>query len=288
MSYVENKLPITVVILTRDEEDVVERAIASAVRDYAEVVVIDSFSQDRTVEVARLAGARVVQREFHGFASQRNFALRDMNRKTDWVFFLDADECISDELTAELRRDFKKYEDAGVGMLYVRRKDFFQGRWIKHASGYPTWFGRLCHANHVEVQREINEEYHCSRATARVRGHLLHYPFAKGLAHWIERHNRYSTGEAKLKAAGEKLDLRLIFSSDPGARRRTLKQIYMRLPLRPLVAFVYLYIIRGGVLDGGAGLRYASLRAFYELMISIKADELVDRSSEGRKRAVCR
>ncbi len=266
-------LPITAVILTKNEEETVEGAIASAQTDCAEVVVLDSFSTDRTVERSQACGARVVQNVFEGYASQRNFALHEMKKATDWVFFIDADERISPELIAELRCNFARLS-ASAGLVYVRRKDIFEGRWIRRSSGYPTWFGRLCYAPSVQVQREINEEYHCTRATAQLGEHLIHYPFAKGLSHWLDRHNRYSTAEAMTKAQGNASDPQLIFSLDPGMRRKGLKQVYMGLPFRPLAGFLYLYIVRGGFLDGRPGLRYAMLRAFYELMISIKLDEI--------------
>ncbi|MES0871063.1 glycosyltransferase family 2 protein [Pseudovibrio sp. SCP19] len=274
----QEKLPISVVILTKNEEDTVEGAIASAKADFEEVIVLDSYSTDQTSERVKSAGAVFVQNTFEGYASQRNFALKTMRHRCKWVFFLDADERISSELIAELRENFAE-KAASVGMFYLRRKDMFGGRWIRRSSGYPTWFGRLCHADFVHVEREINEEYHCSRPTDRLEEHLLHYPFAKGLSHWLERHNRYSSAEATTKAtpnnnsASDPLR-RLIFSKDPGLRRKGLKQIYMSLPIRPFFGFLYLYILRGGFLDGLPGLRFALLRAFYELMISIKLDEI--------------
>lgn len=273
-SFASSTLPITVVILTKNEEEVLAGAIDSVISDYAEVVVLDSYSDDRTIDIAERLGARVVQNSFVGYASQRNFALNEMQRVTDWIFFLDADERISHALTAELHLHFGHQETEGVGMFFMRRKDFFMGRWIRRSSGYPTWFGRLCHAPSVHVEREINEEYHCARPTARLSEHLLHYPFAKGLGNWLDRHNRYSTAESQTMARGDGCDPNLVFSIDPGLRRKGLKQIYMRLPFRPLVGFLYLYILRGGFLDGGPGLRYAMLRAFYEMIISIKVEEI--------------
>lgn len=270
----EERLPITVVILTKNEEETIEGAIASAIADYTTVVVLDSYSTDRTEERALLAGAQVVKNVFQGYASQRNFALHEMPKTTDWVFFLDADERISKEITAELRRDFTRLSERN-GMLYMRRKDMFEGRWIKRSSGYPTWFGRICHAPSVTVKREINEEFHCRRPTERLKGHLIHFPFLKGLSHWLERHNSYSSLEAATKVKGENFDARFLFSGNPALRRKALKQIYMHLPLRPLVGFLYLYIAKGGLLDGRPGLRYSLLRAFYELMISIKVDEML-------------
>ena len=274
MTWTIDKLPITVVILTKNEEQEVPHAIASARDDYAEVAVLDSYSSDRTVEVAQQAGASVYQNEFKGYASQRNFALKMMPKLHDWVFFVDADERITPELTAELRDNFNRLVDEGFGMVYMRRKDFFMHRWIRRSSGYPTYFGRLCYAPSVRVEREINEEYHCTRPVARFQQHLHHFPFAKGISHWVERHNRYSTAEAWEKVNDKKGELRLIFSGDPALRRKGLKHVYMSLPFRPLAGFLYLYIFRAGFLDGVAGLRFAFLRAFYEFLINLKVDQL--------------
>lgn len=268
------KLPITVVILTKNEEEVIVNAIKSAEHHFSEIIVLDSFSDDSTVELALLNSAKVFQNTFFGYASQRNFALKEMSKVNEWVLFLDADEVISEELVHELHQVFKRLVTEGFGMAYLRRKDFFMGQWIRRSSGYPTWFGRLCHAPSVRVEREINEEYHCDLQTMRLSGHLLHYPFAKGLAYWIDRHNRYSTAEAKEKVNSPRIEPRLIFTRDPGLRRKGLKQLYMLLPFRPLVGFLYLYVLNGGFLDGKAGLRFAILRAFYEFLIDLKLDEI--------------
>lgn len=273
-SYTPEKLAISVVILTKNEEQLVKCAIESAFSDYDEIVVLDSFSSDATVNIATQAGATVHQNAFCGYASQRNHALKKLPLRNDWVFFLDADEQISHELTVELLRDFNRLRAEGFGMIYMRRKDYFMGKWIRRSSGYPTWFGRLCHAPSVQIVREINEEYHCSRPIARIREHLQHFPFAKGLSNWVNRHNYYSTAEAEEKISHEKADLGLVFSRDPGLRRKGLKQIYMVMPFRPLVGFLYLYVVRGGFMDGKAGFRFAMLRMFYEFMITLKLDEM--------------
>ena len=147
------KLPITVVILTKNEEEVIANAIKSAIHHFSEIIVLDSFSDDSTVELALLNSAKVFQNTFVGYASQRNFALKEMPKVNEWVFFLDADEAISEELVLELHQVFKRLVTEGFGMAYMRRKDFFMGQWILRSSGYPTWFGRLCHAPSVRVER---------------------------------------------------------------------------------------------------------------------------------------
>jgi hypothetical protein len=158
----------------------------------------------------------------------------------------------------------------------MRRHDHLYGRWIRRSSGYPTWFGRLVKVGHAWVERPINEEYHTSGKTFQLRGHLDHYPFNKGFAEWIAKHNRYSTSEAALKFSqqGNRPHWSDLLSRDPLRRRRTLKCLLYGLPGRPLAMFIGLYVVRGGFLEGRAGLTFSLLRAWYEFIIDCKVREL--------------
>ena len=164
--------------------------------------------------------------------------------------------------------------------MRIRRKDHFLGRWIPHATGYPTWFGRLCRVGAVRVDREVNEEYNTTGKIGFIQAHLLHYPFMKGLTHWFDRQNRYSSMEAELlRSGGESVRIAGLVSRDPAARRIELKKALPRLPGRPFLVFTYLYFIRFGFLNGLPGLYYCLLRAHYELMISLKSRELAMKES---------
>jgi len=283
MNAVTDKLPITVVILTRNEEAVVAAAINSAINDFSEVIVLDSYSTDNTTDVATAAGAVLIRNEFRGYASQRNFALKQMQKKNKWVFFLDADEMLSFELVAELRQVFSSFASGGYGLVLVRRKDFFFGRWIRRSSGYPTWFGRLCHSDRAWITREINEEYKCNGPVVRLQQHILHFSFAKGISHWIDKHNRYSTLEAQILGEQRFPGLRAFFSPDPTLRRKAHKSVFMAMPFRPFIAFFVLYIIKGGFLDGRPGFRYALLRMFYEYLIDLKVAEAKMKEESGQR-----
>jgi hypothetical protein len=157
----------------------------------------------------------------------------------------------------------------------MRRKDFFLGKWLKRSSGYPSWFGRLVRVGAVRVEREVNEEYIADGNIGHLKAHLAHYPFNKGVEYWIARHNRYSTMESLVKARPRTLavSVKAIFGSDPISRRRQLKQFAYSLPLRPVIAFLYLYVLRLGLLDGRAGMYFCMLRASYELFIDVKSVE---------------
>jgi hypothetical protein len=163
----------------------------------------------------------------------------------------------------------------------MRRKDYFLGRWLRRSSGYPTWFGRLLRPGRVRVERGVNEEYIADGKIGLLQAHLLHYPFNKGIAYWYERHNRYSTMEAlaKMHSRGMPLSHASIVSADPIERRRALKQLLYRLPMRPAIVFLYLYVFRLGFLDGRAGLAFSRMRASYELLIDLKVLEAERRAS---------
>jgi len=264
---------ISILVLTFNEEINIGACLDS-VRWSDDVVVLDSFSSDRTVEMARRQGARVIQRPFDNYAAQRNFGLA-LDFQHPWVLMLDADERVPPDLQAEMLQATQS-APPDVDLFRMRRRDHLFGRWIRGSSGYPTWFGRLARRGRVRVERAYNEEFHALGAVARLECHLDHYPFSKGLSAWVAKHDRYSSMEAELllqRAAG-KLQWRHLVSRDVDQRRRALKGVIYRLPLRPLAVFMALYLFRGGVLEGRAGLTFCALRAWYEFLIDCKLVEL--------------
>jgi len=267
-------MSISVLILTLNEEKNISRCLASLAWS-DDVVILDSFSEDGTGEIARQAQVRFVQRAFQGYADQRNYGLNDIQYRHPWVLMVDADEIVPPELVRELKVAVANAAQ-DVCLFQIRRKDFLMGRWIRRSSGYPTWFGRLMRVGRVWVEREINEEFHTDGWTARLNHHLHHYPFNKGFAAWIEKHNRYSTMEAHQRLASAKPNIpwSQLFAQNPQLRRTATKALYYSLPLRPLVAFVSLYILRGGILEGRPGFVFSVLRSCYEFMIDVKVIEL--------------
>lgn len=266
---------VSALVLTLNEE-VNLRECLESLRWADDVVVLDSFSADGTVEVAREFGARLYQRAFDNYAAQRNFGLKDIQYRNPWVLMVDADERVPADLQVEIQKAVNQ-ADPGVAMFVVRRRDHLWGRWIRRCSGYPTWFGRLMRVGRVEVARAINEEYHADGAVRRLSHHLDHYPFNKGFSEWIAKHDRYSTMEARLRNSGEgsaRESAKALVSTDPIERRRGLKRWLYRMPGRPLIVFCGLYFVRGGVLEGRAGLTFSLLRAWYEFMIDCKSREL--------------
>jgi glycosyltransferase involved in cell wall biosynthesis len=278
---------ISVLILTRNEELNLPGCIASV--DWSDDIhVFDSFSTDSTVEIARDLGATVTQRRFDNWSSHQNWGLRNIPFKHPWIFYLDADERASVDLKSNMLQAVCTPGD--VVAFRVRRRDFFQGTWLRHSQASP-YYQRLFKPERMRYERLVNPVSLIDGPVAQIGGFLDHFPFSKGLAHWIERHNQYSFLEAKQIVENRKgkanVNLfKALFSRDFHERRYHQKEIFYHVPARPIAKFLLLYFLRRGFLDGRAGLRYCLLQSIYEYMIVLKTLELEDGQSgfpKGRK-----
>ena len=262
--------PVSVVILTLNEEMNIAECLASCAWS-DDVHVLDSGSEDRTVEIARSLGAHVHVHPFESFGKQRNWAIDNIPLKHDWVFHLDADERFTPVLVQEMNdRLSANPSEAG---FHNPHKLMFMGRWLKRSGGYPTYQMRLFHKSRMRFkdyghgQREDTDQ-----SVGVFEQPYLHYAFSKGLYDWIDKHNRYSSLEA-LEVIGsrrESLRMRNLFSADPVRRRRTWKELGYHLPFRPMVRWFVIMFVLGGVFEGRAGYTYAKLVAMYEQMITLK------------------
>lgn len=266
---------ISIAILTYNEEVNLPGCLDS-IAWCDDIVVFDSFSTDRTVELAKAAGVRVVQHRFEDYGSQREAARATVDYKHPWLLFLDADERVDGTLKAELLA--LPETPTSLSAYRMRRKDHFMGKWIRRSTLYPSWFTRLLWRDRARYEpRAVHEYPTVDGDTGALQGHLIHHSFNKGLEDWLAKHNRYSTLEAQedlRSLEAESVRWRDLASRDPIARRRALKTLSFRLPCRPLLRFLYMYGLRGGFLDGAAGFAYCRLLYFYELMIVLKIKEL--------------
>lgn len=269
-------MPLSVLILTLNEADNIGKCIG-ALEWSDDIVLVDSFSTDSTVDDARALGARVYQRKFDNFANQRNFALEEISFKHEWVLHLDADELVTPALRDELRAtianpDFDAYRVPSMMM--------FLGKWLRYAGMYPSYQVRLGHLNALRFKQvgHGQRENLSSDQIGTLNNPYIHDCFSKGITEWIEKHNRYSSDEARhgieqLRHGG--IDWRGVFNHvDKTRRRRAIKGLVNRLPFRPSIRFVYMYVLRRGFLDGRAGFVYCRLLASYEYWIVLKMKEL--------------
>lgn len=263
----------SILILTRNEEANLPECLAS-VAWCDDVVVLDSFSDDRTCELAKEGGARVFQRQFDDFGAQRNFALDEIEFKHPWVFHLDADERFNEELRLECERVIANNEHSAY---FVPNRIFFLGKWIKHSTQYPYPQVRLLKVGEVRFAKAGHgqREDQAKRGVGHIQIAYDHFNFSKGVSDWVAKHNRYSSEEAAEmeRLCSTPLDWSSLGSGDGMRRKRFLKQMHARMPGRWLVKFVYLYFVRFGLLDGYPGFAYCVLQGFYDFLISVKIRE---------------
>jgi glycosyltransferase involved in cell wall biosynthesis len=268
--------PVSVLVPTLDEEVNLPECLRSlAWAD--EIFVVDSFSRDRTVEIAREHGAQVVQHEFQSYSRQKNWALETLPFRNEWVLIVDADERVPAELQCEIESGVR---DGRCDGYYLNRRFIFLGHWIRHAGWYPSWNLRLFrHRLGRYDDREVHEHIVLNGTPGYLHADLLHED-RRGLEAFVARHNRYSTLEAaaRFKAerdAPDRARLPVSLLSSPVQRKRYLREkIWPRIPAKPFTLFVYMYVLRRGFLDGRAGLALCVFHAFQEFMVGLKLAEL--------------
>jgi glycosyltransferase involved in cell wall biosynthesis len=266
---------ISVLVLTKNEQQDLPGCLQS-VSWCDDVHVYDSISTDETVAIAEKFGATVTQRPFDNWASHQNWGLQNIKFRHPWVFYIDADERMTSELVNSIQAAVTR---AGENVAFrVQRRDFFLGTWLKHVQSSP-YYMRLFRPEKMRYERLVNPISIADGPVSEVAGFLDHFPFSKGIGHWVDRHNSYSRFEAQQitsnRQQGGVFSLRkAFFAQDFHERRYHQKELFYRLPLRPVVKFLILYILKRGFLDGRAGLTYAVLQSIYEYMIVLKVREL--------------
>ena len=267
----------SIFILTYNEEIDIAACIESAITSGADdIIVVDSYSSDRTVEIARQYPVRVVQHTFESHGRQRTWMLRTVPAKYDWTYILEADERITSALFRECLEAMKS--DKYVG-YYVAERVMFMNKWIRRSTQYPRYQMRLFRKDKVwfedygHTEREV-----CEGSVGFLEETYPHYTCSKGLSRWLEKHNRYSSDEAaetiRQLESGTVCWRDLFFGKTEVERRHALKDLSLRLPFRPLLRFIYMYFLLGSFLDGGPGFTWCVLQAFYEYMIVLKVWEL--------------
>ena len=284
------KVKVSVIVPVKNEEGNLARCLGSAA--WAdEVCVVDSGSTDRTAKIAEVHGARVAQFDYRGgWPKKKNWALENLPLRNEWVFFLDADETLPPEAEAEFRKIVEK--PGGHDGYWINRRFQFLGKWMRHAY-YPNWnlrlfrrtkgrFEKISEADTGSGDIEIHEHVVIGGTTGRLRCEMEHYAFPS-IEVFVEKHNRYSNWEARVARGA------LLAGSDAAirdakvARRRRLKRWSHRLPFRPWLRFLYVYVWQRGFLDGREGFYFARLHAFYEFLCVTKGYELEKAESEERR-----
>ncbi|MBC9879335.1 glycosyltransferase family 2 protein [Bradyrhizobium sp. INPA01-394B] len=283
-------MSLAVVILTFNEERHIGRALSSVADFASELFVIDSFSTDRTVEIAKAHGAVVIQHPFINYAKQFQWALDNAPIAADWIMRLDADEVIEPDLAERLRTDLPALPKHVVG-INLKRKHIFLGRWIRHGGRYPLVLLRIWRRGHGRIEDRWMDEHMILSGgqTVTIEGGFADHNL-KDLTFFTDKHNKYATREAidviNQRRGLFRRDVDLV--AEEGSRQAALtrwikEKLYNRIPYQistPAYLF-YRMVFRLGFLDGKEGILYHCLQGFwYRLLVGAKIDEL-ERALEG-------
>jgi glycosyltransferase involved in cell wall biosynthesis len=274
-------MSLTVVILTKNEERHIARAIASVSVIADRCIVVDSGSTDRTVEIAAGAGAQILTHTFVTQAQQFNWALKQLPSDTIWVMRLDADEIVTDSLAIEIANSLPEIPDSIHGIFLSRRMNFLGCR-IKWGGVFPTRVLRIFrHGHGASENRWMDEHIVVDGRTTRLFGEIVDDNL-NSLTWWIEKHNAYASREV-IDILGRKhpslLGISIHNSSDSEhtSFKRVIKNyVYLRLPigLRAFLYFLYRYVFRLGFLDGKAGTAFHVLQGlWYRYLVDMKLYE---------------
>jgi len=245
-----SRVPVSAVLIIRNAAAQLDACLAS-LAFAGEILVVDSGSDDGSLEIAARHGARVLQKDWMGFGRQKQFAVEQA--KNDWVLCLDADERVSPELAASIAAALAAPRSPVYRMA---RRNRFLGRWLAHGEGYPDWSPRLFDRNQARWSDDtVHEKVLYAVTPGTLDGDLLHES-ATDLASYLAKHNRYTT------LAAEQL-LERGRSAGPAV-----------LLLSPLVRFVKMYVFRLGFLDGLPGLVHISIGCMSSFMKYAKLIEL--------------
>lgn len=286
---------IAALILTKDEGKHIVRCIESLKGVCNEVFVVDSFSTDNTKELAESLGAKVVKHPFENQAQQFNWAIRNCDIKGDWIWRVDADEYISEELGKKVVEAVNTCAD-DVNGIYVNKAIVFQGRKLKHGGWYPAPQIKVIRKGFGESENKVMDEHLIitSGRTIYVDGDQTDENL-NDLTWWSDKHNRYASREAQnmlmmqygLDADAEGVAARL-FGND-AERKRWLKLRYARMPLflRPFIYFFIRYFVKLGFLDGKEGFIWYVLQGFwYRFLVDAKIFELKKQFGFDKKRII--
>jgi len=268
---------VSVLILTKNEQQDLPGCLAS-ISWCDDIHVFDSFSDDKTVEIATEVGARITQRKFDNWSAHQNWGLANIVFKYPWVLYIDADERVSKSLREEILK--AKLSESKDVAYEIQRRDFaWNGRWLKHAQMSPFYL-RLFRPDKMRYERLVNPLSIPNGTVGSISGFLDHYPFSKGFKFWIQRHLSYADMEAltRFEDIGKGVSFsfkKAIFSKDFSEKRYHQKGLFYKLPGRPIIKWCYMIFIRRAFLDGSAGITYATLQAIYEYFVVLKTKELL-------------
>ena len=273
-------MSVSIIVLTKNEAADIEKCLRSLSWSN-DIHVLDSGSTDSTVAISKSFNAKVSVHPFVSFGEQRNFALDNLDLRNEWILFLDADEVATDAFRVAVNDAIACSTPSTAG-YYCCWKMILENRWLKRCDSFPKWQFRLLRrgrARFVDFGHG-QKEGQVDGTIEYLREPYLHYGFSKGWAHWIDRHNRYSTLEAEARTLNRP-PLKHLLSSHGSVRNPAIKSWLTMVPSWPLMRFFFSYVIKLGFLEGIPGFIYCVNIAYYEFLIQIKIREHRKKSQSG-------
>ncbi|SHM79471.1 glycosyltransferase family 2 protein [Chitinophaga sp. CF418] len=275
---------LTVIILSYNEEKHITRCIQNLKRVSDNIIIIDSMSTDRTVEIATALGARVVQRAWPGnHSDQFNWALDNCNINTTWTMRMDCDEYLLDELIDEINTKLPLAKPETGGYI-IKRRVIFMDKWMKRGGFYPHRLLRIWRTGTGRLEeRAMDEHVVLEKGETEAFEHDMVDHNLNDLTWWTHKQNNYASREVQdlldiEKGTTSENNVDVSLSGEQSSRKRWIKEkVYSKIPLfvRPFIYFIYRYFIRLGFLDGGAGLVWHFLQGFwYRFLVDAKMYEL--------------
>ncbi len=269
--------PISAIVLTFNEERNIEACLDSLRDVVDEIVIVDSYSTDKTLEIAGRYDCEIVQHPFENYSQQRNWALDNLKLAHEWVLNLDADHRVSDQLRGELTREFARPIDKAINGYLVSRRTMFMGRWMRHGGHYPVYQAPLFRRGCGRCEDRLYDQHFVVTGECKLlRGDIID-AFSESLTRFTARHNVWSDleiGDKRLGNGDNVLAGKIL--GDRRQRRRALRNVYDRSPLfvRAFGYFVYRYFLRLGFRDGIEGLIFHTLQGFwFRVLIDAKLYE---------------
>lgn len=278
---------ITAIILTLNEEKNIEECIRSIQSVVKRIVVVDSFSSDRTVALAQSMGAEVLQNKWVNYSTQFCYAIENANIQTKWVFRIDADERLTDKSAGELKALTEQHADDDVNGIIVRFEVNFMGKALRHGGIYPIKVLRVFKVGRAHIEmRNMDEHMTLNEGkSVEMKSDCLHQDF-KTLYEWIDKHNKYSSREVLDYFNRQESQDRSALNKGARFKRFVKFKIYYKLPMgmRAHLYYWYRYYFKLGFLDGKEGKIFAFLQAYwYRFLVDAKIHEkkLADKINEG-------
>ena len=286
------KISLTAIILTYNEELHLDRCLKSLNGICSDIVVVDSFSRDKTKEIAEKYNARFYENRFINHAAQLNWGIQNTQITTDWTIRVDADEYISEELAENIKKNLSNLKEDVKG-IRIKRLMYFFNRPLKKGGMYPIWHLKLWRTDTALCEQRWMDERMVLSGEGEItslEGDLIDNNLNK-ITWWTQKHNNYATREAidildKIYNFTNNKLAKASFFGTSEERRRWLKVRYLKLPLfvRPFLFFLIRYFLQGGFLEGKRGFIWSILQCFwYRFLVDVKIFEVYKNAGKNKE-----